>query len=72
MYATGVSCVVRPVAKRLAWLGSPAWYARFLAQVGHRPHATKAPPHPRESWHDAASGLIDAFVRRWPVPVTRG
>jgi AcrR family transcriptional regulator len=28
-----VSCLVRPITEHLAALGSPSWYARFLAQV---------------------------------------
>ncbi|TYB53479.1 TetR/AcrR family transcriptional regulator [Nonomuraea sp. PA05] len=32
-----VSCMVRPVTEHLARLGSPTWYARFLAQVGTDP-----------------------------------
>jgi hypothetical protein len=27
-------------------------------------------PTPRSSWHDAASGLIDAIVGLWLAPVT--
>lgn len=28
-----VSCLIRPVTEHLATLGSPTWYARFIAQV---------------------------------------
>ncbi|WP_037683589.1 TetR family transcriptional regulator [Streptomyces cellulosae] len=29
-------------------------------------------PTPRTSWHDAATGLVDAVVGMWLAPVTRG
>lgn len=32
-----VSCVVRPMTEHLASLGSPSWYARFIAQVTTHP-----------------------------------
>jgi AcrR family transcriptional regulator len=120
-----VSCMVRPVTEHLAALGSPTWYARFLAQVGTDPalceildeenrtspslrravdgftHCLPELPAavqaergtmmrqlilhtcaereralargaatPRASWHDAATGLIDALVGLWLAPVT--
>ncbi|MFC5833603.1 TetR/AcrR family transcriptional regulator [Nonomuraea insulae] len=120
-----VSCMVRPVTEHLAQLGSPTWYARFLAQVGTDPalyaitaaenHASSAlrrniegfnrclpalsptvrtergemtrqlvlhtcgvreralaegASTPRKSWHDTATGLVDALVGLWLAPVT--
>ncbi|MED7929538.1 helix-turn-helix domain-containing protein [Nonomuraea sp. LP-02] len=120
-----VSCMVRPVTEHLAQLGSPTWYARFLAQVGTDPalnaimteenRASSAlrrniegfnrclpalspavraergemmrqlvlhtcgvreralaegTPTPRKTWHDTATGLIDALVGLWLAPVT--
>lgn len=32
-----VSCLVRPITEHLAALGSPTWYARFIAQVTTHP-----------------------------------
>src|SRR5512133_2009863 len=32
-----VSCLVRPMTEHLASLGSPSWYARFIAQVMTNP-----------------------------------
>src|SRR5690242_11894973 len=32
-----VSCLVRPTTEHLASLGSPSWYARFVAQVTTHP-----------------------------------
>ncbi|WP_375772143.1 TetR/AcrR family transcriptional regulator [Archangium gephyra] len=32
-----VSCIVRPLTEHLASLGSPTWYARFIAQVTTHP-----------------------------------
>ena len=32
-----VSCIVRPMIEHLASLGSPTWYARFIAQVATHP-----------------------------------
>ncbi len=32
-----VSCLVRPITEHLASLGSPTWYARFIAQVTTHP-----------------------------------
>jgi AcrR family transcriptional regulator len=32
-----LSCLVRPITEHLASLGSPSWYARFLAQVTTHP-----------------------------------
>jgi AcrR family transcriptional regulator len=121
-----VACMVRPMTEHLAALGSPTWYARFLAQVVTDPalcaimtEENRASPAlrrniegfnrclpelpadvriergemvrqlvvhtcadreralaegattPRSSWHDAATGLIDALVGLWLAPVTR-
>ncbi|MEV4805526.1 TetR family transcriptional regulator [Nonomuraea sp. NPDC049421] len=120
-----VSCMVRPVTEHLAELGSPTWYARFLAQVGTDPalcvllqEENRTSPSlrlavdgfhqclpelptavraergemmrqlilhtcadreralalgaatPRASWHDAATGLIDALVGLWLAPTS--
>ncbi|MFC4564896.1 TetR/AcrR family transcriptional regulator [Nocardiopsis mangrovi] len=121
-----VACLVRPVTEHLADLGSPTWYARFLAQTTadpalqeivteeslatstslgtlvdgmHRclpdlPAEVRAErgamarhliaqvtvdreraladgtPTTRETWHDTATGLIDAIVGMWQAPVT--
>ena len=32
-----MSCLVRPITEHLASLGSPSWYARFMAQVSTHP-----------------------------------
>ncbi|GLW11654.1 TetR family transcriptional regulator [Microtetraspora sp. NBRC 13810] len=121
-----VACLVRPVTEHLAALGTPTWYARFLAQVvtdpalcaiiieANRGSASlrravegfdrclpdlpadvraergemarrlivhtcadreralaEGAPTSRPSWHDAATGLIDALVGLWLAPVTR-
>ncbi|MBE1593500.1 TetR/AcrR family transcriptional regulator [Nonomuraea angiospora] len=121
-----VACMVRPVTEHLADLGSPTWYARFVAQVMTDPalraimddetrssaslrHTVEGfnrclpelpaevraergdmarqlivhtcadreralaegAPTPRATWHDAATGLIDALVGMWLAPVTR-
>ncbi|KPI10831.1 regulatory protein TetR [Actinobacteria bacterium OK074] len=120
-----VSCLVRPTTEHLDSLGSPTWYARFIAQVLADPalhritveesltspamrlllerlrcfmpdlpsavtderHAmarnlivhmcvereralADAVPTPRATWHDVATGLIDAIVGLWQAPVT--
>lgn len=36
-----VSCLVRPLTEHLASLGSPTWYARFIAQVTTHPALRK-------------------------------
>lgn len=36
-----VSCLVRPMTEHLASLGSPSWYARFIAQVTAHPSLQK-------------------------------
>ncbi|MGW0199598.1 TetR/AcrR family transcriptional regulator [Nonomuraea sp. NPDC003201] len=121
-----VACMVRPVTEHLADLGSPTWYARFVAQVMTDPALraimgdetrsspslrqtvegfnrclpelpaevraergdmarqlivltcadreralAEGAPTPRATWHDAATGLIDALVGMWLAPVTR-
>ncbi|MEW1844634.1 TetR family transcriptional regulator [Nonomuraea angiospora] len=121
-----VACMVRPVTEHLADLGSPTWYARFVAQVVTDPALSaimgdetrssaslrqtvegfnrclpelpaevraergdmarqlivltcadreralaEGAPTPRATWHDAATGLIDALVGMWLAPVTR-
>ncbi|MFG6192597.1 TetR/AcrR family transcriptional regulator [Nonomuraea sp. JJY05] len=120
-----VACMVRPVTEHLADLGSPTWYARFVAQVVTDPALraimddetrsslslrqtvegfnrclpelpaevraergdmarqlivltcadreralAEGAPTPRATWHDAATGLIDALVGMWLAPVT--
>ncbi|MET9819081.1 TetR family transcriptional regulator [Streptomyces sp. NPDC006355] len=122
-----VACMVRPVTEHLESLGSPTWYARFMAQVmadpalyavmfeesftlspslkrlmdglyrctpdlptevhnergimarhlvvqmcveRERALAEHAPTY-RSTWHDTATGLIDAIVALWQAPVTR-
>ncbi|MET7328277.1 TetR family transcriptional regulator [Nonomuraea sp. NPDC005650] len=121
-----VACMVRPVTEHLSDLGSPTWYARFVAQVVTDPALraimadetrsssslrrtvegfnrclpelpaevraergdmarqlivltcadreralAEGAPTPRATWHDAATGLIDALVGMWLAPVTR-
>ncbi|MFI7132303.1 TetR/AcrR family transcriptional regulator [Nonomuraea sp. NPDC050153] len=121
-----VACMVRPVTEHLSDLGSPTWYARFVAQVVTDPALraimadetrssaslrrtvegfnrclpelpaevraergdmarqlivltcadreralAEGAPTPRATWHDAATGLIDALVGMWLAAVTR-
>lgn len=120
-----VACLVRPSIEHLTDLGTPTWYARFVAQVMTDPtlrdilvdESLTVPslltaidrlnrclpdlpavvrqergdmarhlilqmpaereraiadgrPTPRATWHDAATGLVDAVVGLYSAPVT--
>ncbi|TDC71876.1 TetR/AcrR family transcriptional regulator [Streptomyces hainanensis] len=61
-----VACAVRPVTEHLAALGTPSWYARFMAQVATDPALRAVSTEESAAGSSSMAGLQEGILRRLP------